>query len=228
MNSDNGSESLDGFEFAILLDIDDISRVDLLILRNTLDRKTNRISWSSLLKGLLVLFDREDLFITETAGDNSNDITWQESSLLNSTTDDLSHSLDVVDVGNRKSNRKVGMTLGGHNEVIKRLNNGEPNHLKHLLELLLNFIETTLVPVAGVHLVDADNELINTKKEEETSVLTGLTLLNSQLGVSLSNGSLETPMLSRHEKESNISGGRSSDHVLDVIFVARGVNNGAH
>lgn len=40
-----------------------------------------------------------------------------------------------------------------------------------------NFLETILRPLGGVHLVDSDNELLNTKGVGEKSVLTGLTIL---------------------------------------------------
>mmetsp|Transcript_57629 Transcript_57629/g.122262 ORF Transcript_57629/g.122262 Transcript_57629/m.122262 type:complete len:241 (-) Transcript_57629:42-764(-) len=101
----------------------------------------------------------------------------------------------------------------------------EANHLKHLLELILDLSESSLVPVAGVHLVDANNDLLNTEKVEEASMLTCLSLLNSSLCISLGNGCLKTTLLSGYKKKSNIGGGRSSDHVLDVILVARGIDD---
>eukprot|EP01083_Nonionella_stella_P025378 69884_1 len=57
-------------------------------------------------------------------------------------------------------------------------------------------------------------------------MLTGLSLLNSCLGVGLGNGSLETSLFSGDKKKSNISGGGSGDHVLDVILVAGSIDNG--
>mmetsp|Transcript_9459 Transcript_9459/g.17114 ORF Transcript_9459/g.17114 Transcript_9459/m.17114 type:complete len:241 (-) Transcript_9459:215-937(-) len=102
----------------------------------------------------------------------------------------------------------------------------EADHLKHLLEFFLDLVETTFVPLAGIHLVDADNELLNTEEVEKTGVLAGLALLNSSLGVSLGDGGLETTLLGRHEEKSHISGGRSGNHVLDVILVARGIDDG--
>merc|ERR1719162_2132234 len=249
-----------------LLHIDDITWLNLLILGNTLDRQTNRISWRCFLKLLLVLLNGENLLVPQATGHNSNDITGAKGSLLNSTADDLTNSLNV---GDGETNRKFGVTLGGLDEVVERFHHRESGHLflggdvgtpslvpgclvrlvnkvitmeprvgderdllrleadqlKHLLEFVLDLIEATLVPVAGIHLVDANNDLIHTKKVEETSMLTRLALLHSGLGISLGNGSLETTLLRRHKKKSNIRSGKSSDHVLDVILVAGGIDN---
>mmetsp|Transcript_2949 Transcript_2949/g.3997 ORF Transcript_2949/g.3997 Transcript_2949/m.3997 type:complete len:229 (-) Transcript_2949:126-812(-) len=101
----------------------------------------------------------------------------------------------------------------------------EADHLKHLYELVLDFVETALVPVAGVHFVNTDNDLFYTEEVKKTGVLTGLTLLNTCLGISLGNSSLETTLLGRNEKKTNIGGGRSSNHVLNVILVSGGIDN---
>merc|ERR1719223_2518284 len=167
LDSNHGSEGLDGLEISILLDVDDVSG-------------------SSLLKSLLVLFNGEDLFVPEARGDNSNDISGEKSSLLNCSADDLSNSLNVVDVGDGKTDGKLRVTLRGLDEVVEGLNNSESgdlllggdvgspslvprglirlfnkvvsvksrvrnegdllgleaDHLKHLLELFLDLIET--------------------------------------------------------------------------------------
>jgi len=190
--------------------------------------------------------------------------------MLNGSADDLSNSLNVVDVGDGKTNREIGFTLGGLDEVVQGLNEGESsngylgvnvgrpslvpgallrllnkvvsvesrvrdegnllglesNQGEHLCELILDFVETILRPPAGVHLVDTNNKLINTKKVKKTGMLTGLSLLNTHLGIGLGDGSLETSFLSGHKKKTNISGGRPGDHVLNVILVAGGIDNG--
>ena len=51
-------------------------------------------------------------------------------------------------------------------------------------------------------------------------------LLNTELGVGLGNGGLETTLLGGDKKKTDISGGGSGDHVLDVILVAGGINDG--
>mmetsp|Transcript_68936 Transcript_68936/g.164438 ORF Transcript_68936/g.164438 Transcript_68936/m.164438 type:complete len:311 (+) Transcript_68936:586-1518(+) len=100
------------------------------------------------------------------------------------------------------------------------------NHLKHLNEFFLNFVESVLRPSTGVHLVDSNNNLFNSQKVKKTGVLTGLTFVDSKLGVGLGNGGFETSLLGRNQKHTNIGSGRSGDHVLDVILVAGGIDDG--
>mmetsp|Transcript_11664 Transcript_11664/g.21809 ORF Transcript_11664/g.21809 Transcript_11664/m.21809 type:complete len:409 (-) Transcript_11664:106-1332(-) len=128
-----------------------------------------------------------------------------------------------------------GSLVGLHDKVISvksRVRNErnllglEANDLKHLGELVLDLIETSLVPVAGVHLVNSDNNLLNSEKVKKTGVLTGLSFLNSELGVSLGDSSLETSLLSGNEKKTYISGSGSGDHVLYVILVSRSIDDG--
>jgi hypothetical protein len=270
LDSNHSSEGLDGFEVTFLLNKDDITWLNLLILGNTLDGKTNRVSWACLFKLLLVLFNGEDLLVTKVGGDNTNYITRAKGSLLNSSANNLTNTLNVVDVGDGKTNRKVRVTLRGLDEVVQGLNDGETsdfllwvdvggptlvpgsligllnkvitietrvgdegdllwleaNQLKHLNELILDFVETVLGPVAGVHLVNTNNDLLNTKKVEKTGVLTGLSFLNTGLRISLGNSGLETSLFRGHKKKTDISGGGSGDHVLDVILVTRSIDNG--
>merc|ERR1719218_468918 len=77
----------------------------------------------------------------------------------------------------------------------------ESNHLKHLGELILDLVETSLVPSTGVHLVDSNNDLLYSKKVKKTSVLTGLSLLNSKLWVSLSDSRRNLPSLLVQEED---------------------------
>jgi len=271
LDSDQGSEALDGLELAFLFKEDDITRVDLLVLGNTLDRKTDRVSRSGRVQDLLVLFDREDLLSLEVGRNESDDISGAKSSLFDGTADDLTHTLDVVDVGDRQSKRGIWKTLGGSDEVVEGINNGhsgdlglgvkvggpslvpralagvdgldqvvsvesrvrderdllglETNQLDHLDELVLDFVETVLGPVAGVHLVHADNDLFHTQQIQETGVLTGLSFLDSELGVGLGDGGFETTLLGRHQQHAHVGGGGAGDHVLDVILVAGGIDN---
>mmetsp|Transcript_33830 Transcript_33830/g.50158 ORF Transcript_33830/g.50158 Transcript_33830/m.50158 type:complete len:462 (-) Transcript_33830:202-1587(-) len=269
LDSDNGREGVNGLQFTLLLNVDDITRLDLLVLSNTLDGHTNRVTGSGRIQNLLVLFNGENLLSLQVARDHSNDITRTDGSLFDGTTDNLTNSLNVVNVGDGKTDRSIGKTLGGLNKVVKALNKSkasdldlglkvglpalvpgslvrllgqvvsveptvgderdllglESNQLKHLDKLRLDFFETTLVPVAGVHLVDTDNNLFDTKQVQKTSMLTGLSLFNSQLGVGLGNGSFETTLLGRDQQKTNIGRGRSGNHILDVILVAWGIDN---
>ena len=70
---------------------------------------------------LLVLFDGEDLLIPKTRGDDADNITGAEGSLLDGTADNLSNSLNVVNVGDGKTYGKLRVTLGGLDEVVKSI-----------------------------------------------------------------------------------------------------------
>jgi len=269
LDGNHGSERLDGLEFTLLLKVDDVSGVDLLVLGDTLDGKTNGVTGTGRLEHLLVLFDGKDLLVLETTRNKTNDITRAESSLFDGTADDLSNTLNVVNVGDGQTEGRVGLTLGRLDKVVEGIDNSESgdlllglevgfpslvpgglvglldevvavesrvgdegnllglesDHLKHLHEFFLDFVETALVPVAGVHLVDTNDNLLNTEEVEETGVLTGLSFFHSQLRVGLGNGGFETTLLGRHEQETNISGGGTGDHVLDVILVAGGIDD---
>jgi hypothetical protein len=61
LDGNQSGEALDGLELSFLLKVDNVTRVDLLVLGDTLDGKTNRVTGSSRIEDLLVLFDRENL-----------------------------------------------------------------------------------------------------------------------------------------------------------------------
>ncbi len=81
--------------------------------------------------------------------------------------------------------------------------------------LLDDFLETGLGPLGGVHLVDGNDELLDTESVGEESVLTGLAILGDT--------SLELTSTGSNDENSAISLGGTSDHVLDEITVTRGV-----
>lgn len=271
LNSDQGSEALDRLKFSFLFKVDDVTRVDLLILGDTLDGKTNRVSRSGRVKNLLVLFDGENLLSLEVGGDESDNISRSEGSLFDGSTDDLTNTLDVVDVGDRQTKRGIRFTLRRLDEVVEGINNGvscdqslgvevgrpslvpralgwvnrldqvvsvesrvrdernflglESNQLDHLDELILDFVVSVFGPSAGVHLVDSDKNLFDTKEVQETGMLTSLSFFHSKLGVGLGNSGFETTLLGRHQQHAYISGGGTGDHVLDVILVTRGIDD---
>jgi len=79
----------------------------------------------------------------------------------------------------------------------------EANLGKHLLDLSLDFLVSFLGVwgwLGGVHLVDTDDDLLNSQKVEETGVLTGLSLNFSLLMVSLLDRSLETTLVGRNHE----------------------------
>lgn len=92
------------------------------------------------------------------------------------------------------------------------------NLLDEVGSLLDDLTEASLGPLGGVHLVDGDDELLDTEGESEESVLTGLAILGDT--------SLELTSTSGNDENGAISLGGTSDHVLDEITVTGGVNDG--
>jgi len=72
--------------------------------------------------------------------------------------------------------------------------------------------------LGGVHLVDSDDELLDTEGEGEESVLTGLTVLGDT--------GLELTDTSGDDENGTIGLGGTGDHVLDEITVTGGVDDG--
>ena len=81
--------------------------------------------------------------------------------------------------------------------------------------LLNDFLETGLGPFSGVHLVNGDDELLDTEGVGEESVLTSLAILGDT--------SLELTSTSSNDENGAISLGGTSNHVLDEITVTRGI-----
>merc|ERR1712099_52290 len=69
----------------------------------------------------------------------------------------------------------------------------------------------------GNHLVDGDDELLDTKGVGEQGVLTGLAILGDT--------SLELTSTSGNDEDGAVGLGGTSDHVLDEVTVTRGVND---
>jgi hypothetical protein len=81
--------------------------------------------------------------------------------------------------------------------------------------LLDDLLVTVLGPLGGVHLVDGDDELLDTKGVGKQSVLTGLSILGDT--------SLELTSTGGNDENSAIGLGGTSDHVLDEITVTGGI-----
>jgi hypothetical protein len=84
--------------------------------------------------------------------------------------------------------------------------------------LLDDLLVTVLRPLGGVHLVDGDDQLLDTKGVSEESVLTSLTILGDT--------SLELTSTGSDDENSAVGLGGTGDHVLDEITVTGGVNHG--
>jgi hypothetical protein len=78
-----------------------------------------------------------------------------------------------------------------------------------------DFVETLLRPLGSVHLVDSNDELLDTKSVGEQSVLTSLTILGDT--------GFELTSTSGNDENSAISLGGTSDHVLDEITMSGGI-----
>jgi hypothetical protein len=81
--------------------------------------------------------------------------------------------------------------------------------------LLDDFVETLLGPLGGVHLVDGDDELLDTQGVGKQGVLTSLAILGDT--------GLELTSTGSNDENSAISLGGTCDHVLDEITMTRGV-----
>lgn len=92
------------------------------------------------------------------------------------------------------------------------------NLLDEVGRLLDDLVEAVLGPLGGVHLVDGDDELLDTEGVGEQGVLTGLAILGDT--------SLELTSTGSNDENSAIGLGGTSDHVLDEITVTGGVDNG--
>ena len=84
--------------------------------------------------------------------------------------------------------------------------------------LLDDLVVTSLRPLGGVHLVDGDDELLDTERVGEQGVLTSLAILGDT--------SLELTSTSGNDENGAVGLGGTSDHVLDEITVTWGVNDG--
>ena len=137
--------------------------------------------------------------------------------------------LDLV-----KSLKKVGSLVPGgvlgpvDHVIASPAGDGDELHLLGLVadlgevgaDFSLDFVEAVLgvVDVLVVHLVDSDDDLLDTEGEGKKSVLAGLAVLG--------NTSLKTTGLGGDDEDSDISLGSSRDHVLDKVTVTGGVNDG--
>jgi len=84
--------------------------------------------------------------------------------------------------------------------------------------LLDDLVETILGPLSGVHLVDGDDELLDTESVGEKSVLASLAILGDT--------SCELTSTGGNDENSASSRGSTRDQVLDEITMAGGVNDG--
>ena len=90
--------------------------------------------------------------------------------------------------------------------------------LDEIGRLLDDLVEALLGPLGGVHLVDGDDELLDTESVGEKSMLTSLAILGDT--------SFELTSAGSNDEDSAVSLGGTRDHVLDEITVTWGINDG--
>lgn len=102
-----------------------------------------------------------------------------------------------------------------------------PDAGEHVLHLIAD-LNVALLLVAGdigIHLVHANNELLDTEQVDQASVLASLALDLSGLVVTLLDGGGEVTVSGHHE-QAHVSLSGTGNHVLNEIPVAGGVDDG--
>jgi len=276
---DLGSEVLDGLEGGVGLEDHDITSAGKVVLVKTLDVHADVVTRTGLVDTLVVHLDGEHLTSARVGSSvgrhEDNLITRLDNTLLNTASEHITDTLDLVGTGDREAERSIGLTLRDGDEVVESIEEGvdvdrgtllvddvntvPPAHVgglgdkvvthpagdgddgdrllnevrlpadasKHMLHLIADLIVTLLLVAGniGVHLVDTDDELLDTEEVDEAGVLAGLALNFSSLVVTLLDGGGEVTVSGNHE-EAHISLGGTGNHVLDEIPVAGGINDG--
>merc|ERR1719215_825297 len=93
---------------------------------------------------------------------------------------------------------------------------------EHIAHLVGDLVVTSLLVTSGIaiHLVDTNDDLLDTEKVDQTRVLTSLTLDLTGLVVTTLDGGGEVTIGGDHD-HGDIGLGSSGDHILDEISVSR-------
>jgi len=215
---------------------------------DVLDVEANVVTWTSLLKSFVMHLDGLDLS-ADAVGGEGGDASWLEDTGLNTADWDCADTANLVDVLEWETERFVGRTdwwgdgveglveglacvprhVGGFLDHVVTVESGDWDEddlgwvVADLLEVSADFFSDfveTLLAVGGfgdINLVDADEHLLDSEGEGEESVLTGLSVL--------SDTGLELTSSGGDDEDSDISLGGASDHVLDEITMAWGVDD---
>jgi hypothetical protein len=252
LHDDNLSSEVSSLLRRIVLGITaNVTTTDILD-GNVLDVETDVITRDSLSELLVVHLDGLDLS-SHTARSERDNLVGLEDTSLHTTDGHCADTTDLVNILKRDTEWLINGT-DGLSEVIKSLKEGHavvrslvvPWEVGGLLEhvitgpardgdegdlirvpadlleegggLLLDLIITSLVVLDGILLVAAHDHLLHTKSEGKKSVLTSLTVLGDT--------SLELTSGRGDDEDGAISLGGTSDHVLDEVTVARGIDDG--
>jgi len=221
---------------------------------NVLDVETDVITGDSLSELLVVHFDGLDLSSHRSRSEGNNLVGLEDTS-LHTTDRHCTDTTDLVNILKRDTKRLINGT-DGLGDVIKSLEEGDtvvrslvvPWEVGGLLEhvitspagdgdegnlirvpadsleeaagFLLDLIITALAVLdrISILLVEADDHLLDTKGPGKKSVLTSLTVLGDT--------SLELTLSRGDDEDGTISLRGTSDHVLDEVTVARGIDDG--
>ena len=122
----------------------------------------------------------------------------------------------------------VPRAIGGdvdHVVTVEARDRNEGNGLRVVADLLdevgnflHDLVEAVLGPLGGVHLVDGDDELLDTEGVGKQGVLTGLAILGDT--------GFELTSATSNDEDGAVSLGGTSDHILDEISVTRGIDDG--
>merc|ERR1719378_680036 len=95
------------------------------------------------------------------------------------------------------------------------------------LDLVADLLVAVLAVLGdiAVHLVHANEELLDNEEVEQTRVLAGLALHLAGLVVALLDGGGEVTV-GRHHQERDVGLGGTRDHVLDEVAVTRRIDDG--
>jgi len=276
-NLDLGVEGLDGGEGGILPVDHDITTTGHVVLLQVLNVHTDVVTGLGLTDGLVVHFDGEHLTgarVGSSVGRHEDDFIGLEHTLFNTTGQDITDTLDLVDTGDGQTHSSVTGTLRDAAHFVQAVVEGRAGHffaadldllalppvhvlggldqvvtspsgdghvwdttldevllptdlLQHILHFVHDLVVTGLFVSGGVaiHLVDTDDDLLDTQQVDETGVLTGLTLDLTGLVVTLLDGGGKVTISGDHD-HGDISLGGTGNHVLDEISVAGGIDDG--
>ena len=270
-----GSASLEG---GILGKDHDVTNTGHVQLVQALNVETDVVTRSCLLDRLMMHLDGEYLSVARSGGGVSgkekNLVFRLDDTLLDTTSNDISDTLDLVHTRYWHSQLGVSGTSGDLDHLLKSIGKSvdvdlllayhnvaalPPAHVgglgdevvtlpsrdrdnrdalgnevllpsdlsKHSGDFILDLSESVIAILSNItiHLVNTDDQLLDTQKVQQTGVLASLTLDLTGLVVTLSDGSNEVTISWNHEK-SDISLRGTRNHVLDEISMARCVDDG--
>jgi len=238
-----------GFSCWVILDVGgDVTSSDILD-GQVLYVETNIVTWGGLWELLVMHFDGLD-FRGVTRWGEDDGVTWLEDTSFDSADWYCTDTTDLVDILEWESEWLVDWSLwwlngvqsfkerwslvpwevGGLLQHVVSVPSGNwdewdllwvvTDRLQETGDILLDFVVSGFGPVDRlvVHLVGADDHLLDTEGEGKESVLSGLTFLGET--------SFELTSTGGDDEDGAIGLGGTSNHVLDEISVAWGVDDG--